>query len=127
MITRASSGQPPRSNRMPGSFLRIDFNWVRVTTPDAEKNSDLFPNDHRRADRSGVVKRLSHSFRQTNATMRRRVWRHIALMHGVSAAEKHRVGHPRTVETCAGRTPVFATVDVKFYDVAGVIDIIAKN
>src|SRR2546430_12646375 len=30
----------------------------------------LFPHDHRRADRSGVVKRLSHSLGQTNATMR---------------------------------------------------------
>jgi hypothetical protein len=43
-------------------------------------------------------KQCCHSSGQTDATMGRREWRDVALMHRVTASEEHRIRHSRAIE-----------------------------
>ena len=59
--------------------------------------------------------------------MRRRVRRHIALVHRVAAPEKHRKRHPRSIVMRARRFGILAHVDIRFRDVTGIVHIIAED
>src|SRR5437016_4179414 len=67
---------------------------------------------HWRSDRGVFEKRPRHSFRQTNATMRCRKGRNIALVHRVAASEEHRIRHPGTIEMRPFRAGIFSHVDI---------------
>ncbi len=59
--------------------------------------------------------------------MRSRIGRNVTLMHGVAAPEKHGVGHARAVEVRATRPRILAGINIRFCDVAEVVDIIAEH
>jgi hypothetical protein len=47
-------------------------------------------------------------------------------MHRITAPEKHRVRHARTIVVGAGRFAILARVDIRFQDVAEIIYVIAE-
>jgi len=47
-------------------------------------------------------------------------------VHSVAAAKAHEIRHPGAVEVRAARLRVFAHVDIRFHNVALVVDIIAE-
>src|SRR5205814_8891481 len=53
---------------------------------------------HRSSDRSILEKSNGHLSRQTDATVGRGKWRDVALMHRITASEKHGIRHPRAIE-----------------------------
>ena len=83
--------------------------------------------DYRCADRRVVEKRFRHFLRNTNAAVRRGVGRHVALVHRVTAAEEHRVWHPRAIIMRALRSRILARIDIGLYDIAGVVHVIAED
>jgi hypothetical protein len=86
----------------------------------------LFHND-RCAGGRGIEESLGHSLRQANATVRRGVRWDITLVHRVAAPEKHRERHPRPIVMRARRSGVFARVDIRFHDIAGIVHVIAEH
>src|SRR5439155_26719701 len=73
---------------------------------------ELLRDLYRRAD-GGVLKKPSrHPLWQSNTTMGSSKGWHIALMHRVAAPEEHGIGHLRTVEMRARRTPILPSVNV---------------
>jgi hypothetical protein len=73
-----------------------------------ESVTNLLGYGDRRSDRSMFEKQYRHSSRQTDATVRRREWWDIALMHRVTASEEHRVRHSRAIEMGPFRLAVFS-------------------
>ena len=62
----------------------------------------------RSSDGSILEKPCRHSSRQTDAAVGRGEWRDVALMHGVTASEEHRIGHSRTIEMGSFGLPVLS-------------------
>src|ERR1043166_6570663 len=89
--------------------------------------SSVFRDNHRRADRRGVKKLIRHSLGYPNTTVGSRIRRHITLVHRVTAAEKHGIWHPRTVEVRSGRTSIFSRIDVESHNVSRIIHVIAES
>jgi hypothetical protein len=83
--------------------------------------------NHRSPGLGVIEKNLSHSFRQTDATMGRRVGWDVPLVHRVAAPEKHRERHPRPIVMGARRSGILAHVDIRFHDVAGIVHVIAEH
>jgi len=83
--------------------------------------------DHRRADRRVFEKRFGHPRGQTDAAVRRRVGRDITLVHGVAAAEKHRIRHSRAIVMAAGGSAVLPGIDIRFHHVPRIVDVIAED
>jgi hypothetical protein len=52
---------------------------------------------------------------------------HVALMHRVAAAEKHRERHSGTIVMRPGWSGILPRIDIRFHDIAGVVNVIAKN
>ena len=86
----------------------------------------LFHHDWRPNGRV-LEKRFRHFFGDANAAVRSGVRRDVALMHRVTATEKHGVRHARAVVMRAGRFAVLADIDIRLGDVAEIIDVIAKD
>jgi len=74
-----------------------------------------------------IKKRLGHFPRDANAAMRCGIRRHIALMHRVTAAEKHRVRHTRAVVMRTRRFGILACIDIGFHDVTKIVYVIAED
>ena len=89
-------------------------------------NSFLFDDD-RRADRRVVEKGLGHSLGKTDATMRCRIRRDVSLVHGVAASEKHGERHSGAVVMRPRRLGILANIDIRFHDIAEIVDVITKN
>jgi hypothetical protein len=87
----------------------------------------FLPHNHRGAVRRVIEKRLGHSRGEANTTMGCGVGRDVSLVHRKAAAEKHRVGHARTIVMAAGRFAVLADIDVRFHDAAEIIHVIAED
>ena len=83
--------------------------------------------NNRSANRSGVEKCLCHFLRYSNATMRGSIWRNVALVHCVTASEKHSVGHARAIVMRALGSGIFSRIDVRLHDVARVVHVIAED
>jgi hypothetical protein len=68
----------------------------------------LFGYRHRSSGRSVFEKPDGHLSRQTDATVRRGKRRDVALMHRVTASEKHGIRHSRAIEMRSFRTAVLS-------------------
>ena len=86
-----------------------------------------FLHEDRRSYRRVVIEMVGHSLRQTDATVRGRIRRHVTLMHGVTAPEKHGVGHASAIEMRTSWPRIFPGIDIRFCDVAEVVNIIAED
>ena len=84
-------------------------------------------NDDGSTDRRVIEKRLRHFSRNANTSVRRRVGWNVALMHRVTASEKHRKRHARPIVMRTGRPRILARVDIGFQDVAEIVHIIAED
>ena len=83
--------------------------------------------DDRGADGCVVEKRLCHFFGDANTAVRGSVGRDVALMHRVTAAEEHSERHAGAVVMRAGRFGILARIDIRFHDVAEIVDVIAED
>jgi len=83
--------------------------------------------DDRRADGRVIEERLRHFPGDTNAPVGRGIGRDVSLMHGVTAAEKHRVRHARAIVMRARWSRILARIDIGFHDVAKIIHVIAED
>jgi hypothetical protein len=83
--------------------------------------------DHGGAGCGVIEKDFRHPFWQADATVRRRVRRHVALVHRVAAPEKHRERHPGPIVMRPRRFGILAHVDIRFRDVTGIVHIIAED
>lgn len=86
----------------------------------------FFHNDGR-ANRRVVEEGLRHPLRHPDAAVRGGIRRDIALVHGVSAPEKHRERHSGAVVMRAWRFRIFPRIDVGFGDVPEIVDVIAED
>jgi hypothetical protein len=83
--------------------------------------------DNRRSNFRCVEKCLRHFFGDANTTVRCRVRRDVALMHRVTAAEEHRIRHPRPIVMRAGRFGILAHIDIGFHDIAKIVHVVAEH
>ena len=58
--------------------------------------------------------------------MRRAKLRDIAGVHAIAAIESHKVRHAGAIKMSAFRLRVFAYIDVGFYHLAPVVDVVAE-
>jgi hypothetical protein len=79
----------------------------------------------RRSQGRGIEKKLGDYGRQTDASVRSGICRDVTLVHGVTALEKHGVGHARAVEMGPRRAAI-AGIDIRYDDVAKVVHVIAE-
>lgn len=114
-----------RNRRLENNRSRRGGNRSESGSGNAAHKGFLFHNDGG-AVRGGVEEDLGHFPGQTDATVRSCVRRDVTLMHGVAAPEKHGKRHGRPIEATAGRTAIFARIDIRFHHVAEVVHIIPK-
>jgi hypothetical protein len=125
--SRASNSRRPtpsndRRRRRSNRGRNRDRRW----NGDGMHHGFLFHYD-RRANGRVFKKRLGHSLRDTNATMRCGVRWDVPLMHGVTTAEEHCVWHSRAVVMGTRRPGILARIDIGFHDVAEIVHVIAKD
>ena len=77
-----------------------------------ESGISSFSYRHRSSDGSILKKSNGHLSRQTDATMGRGEWRNVALVHCVTASEKHGIRHPRAIEMGPFRASILSRVNV---------------
>src|SRR5436190_23466787 len=87
----------------------------------------LLRDRHRRADRGVFEKPNRHLSGQPNATMRCGKGWNIALMHRVTASEKHRIRHSGAIEMRTFRLGILSRIDIGPDDVPITVHVIAKH
>jgi hypothetical protein len=86
-----------------------------------------FLHDDGRSHRRVIKEDVGHCRRHADTAVRGGIGRDVTLVHGVAAAEKHRIWHARAIVVGAGGPGILPRVDIRFNDITEIIHVIPKH